>query len=585
MIAWTVEMTSACPPDLLPDTFWNFTNYKADSQELQLLPPDPIPGDTWSCFEKLESSNSSLDLRLVRVREGGQDCVGLRSCPGGKRVGCCSECAASPGPSVELRTLRKWSKARPFSFKYVGGSYALQLEERPCQGCEIKRSWCSAAAPLGKREERTDCLTEQAEVVSKRQEGESTNCTLHFSIALPLCTKVMPYSTVNITVFTAESNSSCDSASSVHHNSRHLVSPCSSNCGNRTSPSLAVLDFSFPADANNSYCLWAVPDSPACREAECGLPVDALPARCEEEAEMLRHSSLPMSEPYFILLVCSVLAGCLLFLFWVVVKCQREQGSPSCSPEPDMLKKTEMGSTMPRSLTIDEMEHICRLRQQEIVLVYFPDTEKFKNLNRMFKDWLQSLNILNVNHVTDIYDEKYADGQDGILKNPDTWVSNLLSDQERRVVLVTSRLAFECLLHLRKGLAPPPFPGDAAYSQLLVSMLATLDSDMFKGNYRRLICVRYEDLKICDRRYGSESFNIVPGTEYLLPQHLEDIARWIHPVEARPGLWAEHRPQVRALLECIKAYRHHEDNIFTVSFYTGREDGPLLSDVGGFSGY
>ena len=25
-----------------------------------------------------------------------------------------------------------------------------------------------------------------------------------------------------------------------------------------------------------------------------------------------------------------------------------------------MLKKTEMGSTMPRSLTIDEMEHICR---------------------------------------------------------------------------------------------------------------------------------------------------------------------------------------------------------------------------------
>ena len=50
---------------------------------------------------------------------------------------------------------------------------------------------------------------------------------------------------------------------------------------------------------------------------------------------------------------------------------------------------------------------------------------------------------------------------------------------------------------------------------------------MFRGNYRRLICVRYEDLKICDRRYGSESFNIVPGTEYLLPQHLEDIARFL----------------------------------------------------------
>ena len=30
---------------------------------------------------------------------------------------------------------------------------------------------------------------------------------------------------------------------------------------------------------------------------------------------------------------------------------------------------------------------------------------------------------------------------------------------------------------------------------------------------------------------------------------------------------------------------HPQDNIFTVSFYTGREDGPLLGDVGGFSGY
>ena len=145
-----------------------------------------------------------------------------------------------------------------------------------------------------------------------------------------------------------------------------------------------------------------------------------------------------------------------------------------------------------------------------------------------------------------------------IHKSPETWVSNLLSDPERRVVLVTSRLAYECLLHLRKGLAPPKFPDGDTHSDLLQHILRLLDSDMFRGNYRRLICVRYEDLKICDRRYGSESFNIVPGTEYLLPQHLEDIARWIHPVEARPSLWADQRPEVRHLLETIKTYRHQE---------------------------
>jgi hypothetical protein len=174
------------------------------------------------------------------------------------------------------------------------------------------------------------------------------------------------------------------------------------------------------------------------------------------------------------------------------------------------------------------MEHIIRLRHQELVLVYFPDTERFMGLNGLLRNWLLSLTVLNVNDVTDIFDEKYTDGPDGILKNPDGWVSNLLSDPERRVILVTSKLAHECLVHMRKGLDPPKFPNSGtAHSKVLFSMLKFLDSEMFRGNYRRLICVRYEDLKICDRRYGSESFNIVPGTEYLLPQHLEDIARFL----------------------------------------------------------
>jgi hypothetical protein len=30
-----------------------------------------------------------------------------------------------------------------------------------------------------------------------------------------------------------------------------------------------------------------------------------------------------------------------------------------------------------------------------------------------------------------------------------------------------------------------------------------------RGNYRNLICVRYEDLKICSRQYSSEAFNLV----------------------------------------------------------------------------
>ena len=323
-----------------------------------------------------------------------------------------------------------------------------------------------------------------------------------------------------------------------------------------------------------------------------------------------------LTQPVFMAIIITTLVTCLCCLLWIVVKCAQDQVTSSLSSSPEPEKEIYKNKNMPRSLTIDEMEHICRLRNQEVILVYFPDTEMFKNLNRRFRDWLMSLNILNVNDVIDIYDEKFSDSPDGFLKNPDGWVSNLLSEPERRVVLVTSKLAYECLIHMRKGLDPPKFPENDNYSKLLVHILKYLDSDMFRGNYRRLICVRYEDLKICDRRYGSESFNIVPGTEYLLPQHLEDIARWIHPVEARPGLWADHRPQVRRLMEYIKDYRlrevrvrHREhlyylkiseilefknnsvysfflifqDNIFTVSFYNG-EDRPLLGN-GFYSGY
>ena len=87
-----------------------------------------------------------------------------------------------------------------------------------------------------------------------------------------------------------------------------------------------------------------------------------------------------------------------------------------------------------------------------------------------------------------------------------------------------------------------------------------------RGNYRNLICVRYEDLKICSRNYSSEAFNIVPGTEYVLPQHLEDVYRWIHPRDPKPECWNENRLEVRTLLDYIRQYRHHDENIFTVQF-------------------
>ena len=102
-------------------------------------------------------------------------------------------------------------------------------------------------------------------------------------------------------------------------------------------------------------------------------------------------------------------------------------------------------------------------------------------------------------------------------------------------------------------------------SKLPESSIQYLDREM-RGNYRNLICVRYEDLKICDRQYSSEAFNIVPGTEYVLPQHLEDVYRWIHPRNPDPDCWSERRQEVRELLDAMRKYRLNDDNMFAVHF-------------------
>jgi len=480
-------------------------------------------------------------------------------------------------------------------FNYVEGQYFLRFRDCTCVkgSCySCKTIQCSEGYTLGLGDietEEENCGNKSISYLSTfttyppalnppdmNIEFSFDECNLEINIVFPVCSPILPYSVAQITLYQTNHHICPDKFDGldIADSYEESVTHCNSTlCPPTNGSQMGLVSSNFLAQANKSYCVQLKEVGPVCSEdpSTCSVHYYS-PVHCREYNRPT-ITFLPLSEPIFICCVCGVLLLSLLLLLWTVVKCKEEQNTPNPSPEPELIKNR----TMPRSLTIDEMEHICRLRHQELVLVYFPDSERFKNLNRLFKNWLMSLTPLNVNDVTDIYDEKYGEGSDGVLNNPDNWVSNLLSDPERRVILVTSKLAYECLLHVRKGLNLPKFALNDTHSQILSSILKFLDSEMFRGNYRRLICVRYEDLKICSRKYGSESFNIVPGTEYVLPPHLEDIARWIHPIEAKPGLWADHRPQVRQFFDALREYRHHEDNIFTVSFYDG-ENGPLIQD-------
>ena len=122
-----------------------------------------------------------------------------------------------------------------------------------------------------------------------------------------------------------------------------------------------------------------------------------------------------------------------------------------------------------------------------------------------------------------------------MLKNPDQWVRSTFGGPEKRIILVCSKLAYECLRSVkrRSGIdaissymsnkpLSPRFVETDPHFGLLTRAISYIDREM-RGNYRNIICVRYEDIKICARSYSSEAFNIVPGTEYVLPQHLEGL--------------------------------------------------------------
>jgi hypothetical protein len=61
---------------------------------------------------------------------------------------------------------------------------------------------------------------------------------------------------------------------------------------------------------------------------------------------------------------------------------------------------------------------------------------------------------------------------------------------------------------IRKIGSSPRFVESDPHFGLLTRTVQYLDREM-RGNYRNLICVRYEDLKICSRQYSSEAFNLV----------------------------------------------------------------------------
>ena len=470
------------------------------------------------------------------------------------------------------------------TFQYVQGMYYMRLVACKNQEClqDKQDLICSASTVLfgAKAKNKDVCEYDlpsnvSAEILdgnsrfsrffkSGENSSQSWYCDIALRATIPLCTAQQSYDTVTVTAIEASEEEQCSFADYFQSNHTFIstlkpcVSPelgCSVNTTNK-----GVLEHEISGISRNAtYCLFFKLNNPHCRgDAGCVFYTQPLTCDLIRTGKSLGLTSL-VTQPVFIGVVSGTLFLSLALLAWTVIQCSKKKpGTPLISsqshPGAENIKKPP-----PRSLTEDDLEHISRLPSQEIVLVYFPDTTRFKDLNRKLRNWLVTL---DVNDVKDIYDEKCSEE---VLKDPEGWVRQTLAGPEKRIILVCSKLAYECLVCVKRGISSPKFVETDPHFGLLTRTIQYLDREM-RGNYRNLICVRYEDLKICSRNYSSEAFNIVPGTEYVLPQHLEDVYRWIHPRDPKPECWNENKSEVKNLLDAIRQYRHHDENIFTVQF-------------------
>ena len=499
----------------------------------------------------------------------------------------------------KLQSTVRLSPTNPVTiFRYVQGKYFLRFSDCLDNSSVCKVVSCSEVIELDPRLWRDDrtCESGPHNVSGVTVEDvtpvlEFDSCSVDVAALVPLCTTRQKYNQVRVFVVelpqTGQGECTLEEffqGGSQAENTTIQVRKCDDDDGeelcNRTGgknplvhPGLIRHDM-MGLSRNSTYCVFYQLENPLCKmhgpsSSNYDLSCFFYSGRvsCQEIQGRVSPLSL-FTEPVFIGVVSLTLVLSLALLMWTLAQCSRRRPE---SPVQQPIKKP------PRSLTEDDLEHISRLPSQEIVLVYFPDTKRFKELNRKFRDWLITL---DVNDVKDIYDEKCSEE---VLKDPEAWVRKTLGGPEKRIILVCSRLAYECLVTVKKGISSPKFVETDPHFGLLTRSIQYLDREM-RGNYRNLICVRYEDLKICDRAYSSEAFNIVPGTEYVLPQHLEDVYRWIHPRDPKPECWSETRQEVRELLDSMRKYRHHDDNMFAVQFDSHNNAGAGAAAAGPSAG-
>ena len=262
---------------------------------------------------------------------------------------------------------------------------------------------------------------------TKKEHGHMY-CNIALRAIIPLCTAHQSYDTVSVTPVEVDPETGCNFGD--FHHMEHAdnnqtdiakLQPCTPELCNM-SEAYAILKHDIHSISRNStYCLFFRLNNPHCRgDSGCVFYTQTLTCDLLRPATPFGLVGL-VTQPVFIGVVSATLFCSLALLMWTIIQCSKKKpGTPLITSNGSNTASNTVKKPPPRSLTEDDLEHISRLPSQEIVLVYFPDTTRFKELNRKLRNWLVTL---DVNDVKDIYDEKCSED---VLKDPESWVRKTL---------------------------------------------------------------------------------------------------------------------------------------------------------------
>jgi hypothetical protein len=419
---------------------------------------------------------------------------------------------------------------------------------------------------------------------------------VNFSFAFLPCHKVLPYEQATVSVFQSNENDTdvCQNGLEILKTkvavvAAHLVNVRHNNEKSLSSAEVikpakyeteAVIAYQTPElESDRFYCIRITSTHPFCQSlkptpflSDPGVTRIALPEFCNFTSATVYIANLPFITQWvpfctshfkcgwlYITVVgtTTLLLSFLCALICNLCCCRRRKPQNSrsrrtneLSVSPSNLDTLKLTYIRPKRTWLDVHEDFYReppANPGKILLLYSPDSKKFKELQVAFRSFLE---LACHCVVLDLFDEELLQA---IAYDPEAWIDQLLRDDRFKVIVVCSQGAYKRHQAILNG-EVLNIPNTDSLDGLFSAGLRFLQARQYdKG---RLALARYEMLHLSSADFRFDELGA--DREFDVPTQLHELFCWIHshdPLDLLGKPWARYHLELQLLQDALKKAR------------------------------